>query len=184
MMPGPLAKLTRTPIRRVGGGIFFGFGVVVVTFQVFSSCGLRLNASSSLPVGLYLITADTRANLVEFCPAEPFATLALRRGYRDRGVCTDGGAPLLKPVVAAAGDFVELSTLGISVNGVLLPKTAPLSKDAKGRVLEAWPSGRYPVAPGTVWVSSSYDPRSFDSRYFGPIPTTAIRHRLRAFLTL
>lgn len=184
MMPGPLAKLIRTHIGGVGRCALVGLGVVVGIFQTFRLCGIRINTSPSLPVGLYLVTADTRANLVEFCPAEPFATLALRRGYRDRGVCTDGGAPLLKPVVAAAGDFVELSTLGISVNGVLLPKTAPLSKDAKGRVLEAWPSGRYPVAPGTVWVSSSYDPRSFDSRYFGPIPTTAIRHRLRAFLTL
>ena len=66
----------------------------------------------------------------------------------------------------------------------LLPNTAPLSKDTKGRPLEAWPFGRYVVAPGTVWVASSYHPRSFDSRYFGPISTAAIRHRLKPFLTL
>ena len=80
--------------------------------------------------------------------------------------------------------MVELSARGISVNGVLLPNTAPLSKDTKGRPLEAWPFGRYPVTPGTVWVASSYHPRSFDSRYFGPISTSAIRHRLKTFLTL
>lgn len=184
MMPGPLAKLTRTHIGEVGRCLFLGLGLVVTIFQVFRLCGLRLNLSSSLPVGLYLITADSRANLVEFCPAEPFATLALRRSYRERGVCMDGGAPLLKPVVAKAGDLVELSRGGISVNGVLSPNTAPLSKDTKGRVLEAWPAGRYRVGPGTVWVSSSYDARSFDSRYFGPICATEILHRLRPLFTL
>ena len=124
------------------------------------------------------------ANLVEFCPVEPFATLSIVRGYRDPGACRDGAAPLLKPVVASAGDVVEVSARGISVNGALLPNTAPLTRDTKGRHLEAWPSGRYVVAPGTIWVASSYHPRSFDSRYFGPLSTAAIRHRLKAFLTL
>jgi conjugative transfer signal peptidase TraF len=184
MMAGPLAKLRKTDIGKPGLCVFVGLGVVVSIFQVFSLCGLRINASPSLPVGLYLVTADRSANLVEFCPAEPFATLALSRGYRDPGVCADRGAPLLKPVVAKAGDIVDLSALGISVNGVFLPNTAPLSKDTRDRVLEAWPSGHYRVAPGTVWVSSSYQARSFDSRYFGPIYVAAIRHRLKAFLTL
>ena len=87
-------------------------------------------------------------------------------------------------MVAKAGDLVELSWRGISVNGLLLPNTAPLSKDTKGRPLEPWHSGRFHVAPGAVWVASSYHSRSFDSRYFGPVYTTAIRHRLKAFLTL
>ena len=160
------------------------FGVVVATFQLSGSFGLRINTSPSLPVGLYITTMDAGANLVEFCPAEPFATLAIVRGYRDSGTCRDGAAPLLKPVVAKSGDVVELSARGISVNGLLQLNTAPLSKDTKGRPLEAWPFGRYIVAPDTVWVASSYHPRSFDSRYFGPISTAAIRHRLKAFLTL
>ena len=158
--------------------------VSVAVFQLFGLLGLRINTSPSLPVGLYVVTTDSSANLVEFCPAEPFATLSLIRRYRDPGICRDGGAPLLKPIVAKAGDAVELSGRGISVNGLLLPNTAPLSKDTKGRPLTAWPFGRYPVSPGTVWVASSYHSRSFDSRYFGPVYTTAIRHRLKALLTL
>lgn len=158
--------------------------VLIGVFQVWSIAGLRINTSPSLPVGLYITTANVRANLVEFCPAEPFASLSITRGYRDRGACSDGAAPLLKPVVASAGDVVELSARGISVNGVLLPNTAPLSRDSKGRPLTAWAFGRYVVAPGTVWVASSYHPRSFDSRYFGPLSTGAIRHRVKPFLTL
>lgn len=146
--------------------------------------GLRFNTSPSLPLGLYSITADGTANLAEFCPAEPFATFSIARGYRDPGACRDGAAPLLKPIVASVGDTVELSALGISVNGVLLRNTAPLAKDSAGRPLRPWPFGRYLVARDTVWVASMYEPRSFDSRYFGPLPTSIIRHRLKPFLTL
>jgi conjugative transfer signal peptidase TraF len=158
--------------------------VAIVAFQLFGFLGLRINTSPSLPIGLYVVTSDSSANLIEFCPAEPFAALSLVRGYRDPGACRDRGAPLLKPVVAKAGDLVELSWRGISVNGFLLPNTAPLSKDTKGRPLEPWHFGCFRVAPGTVWVASSYHSRSFDSRYFGPVYTTAIRHRMKAFLTL
>ena len=171
-------------VPKVRRAVLVAVFVSIAVFQLFGFLGLRINTSPSLPVGLYVVTTNGAANLIEFCPAEPFAALSLIRGYRDAGSCQDGGAPLLKPIVAKAGDAVELSGRGISVNGLLLPNTAPLSKDTKGRPLTAWPFGRYPVSPGTVWVASSYHSRSFDSRYFGPVNTTAIRHRMRAFLTL
>jgi len=171
-------------VRKIRRAALVATGVVIATFQLSGALGLRINTSPSLPMGLYIITADAGANLVEFCPVEPFATLSIVQGYRDPGACRDGAAPLLKPVIARFGDVVEVSARGISVNGALLPKTAPLATDTKGRHLEAWPSGRYVVTPGAIWVASSYHPRSFDSRYFGPLSTAAIRHRLKAVLTL
>ncbi len=170
--------------REIRRAALVAFGVVVATFQLSGSLGLRINTSPSLPMGLYITTANVGANMVEFCPAEPFATLSIVRGYRDPGACPDGAAPLLKPVIARSGDVVEVSALGISVDGALLPNTAPLTRDTKGRRLESWPSGRYVVEPETIWVASSYHRRSFDSRYFGPLSTKAIRHRLKAFLIL
>lgn len=161
-----------------------GAGVSIATFQLCGFLGVRINTSPSLPMGLYVTTVDGNAKLVEFCLGEPFATLSIVRGYRHRGTCGDGAAPLLKPIIAKPGDLVEVSSLGLSVNGTLLPNTAPLATDTKGRPLESWPSGRYVVAPGTVWVASPFHRRSFDSRYFGPVATTAIRHRLKAFLIL
>src|SRR5450432_2546816 len=127
--------------REIRRAALIAFGVVVATFQLSGTLGLRINTSPSLPMGLYIATADAGANMVEFCPAEPFATFAIVRGYRDPGNCRDGAAPLLKPVVAESGDVVELSTRGICVNGALLPNTAPLSKDTKRRCLESWPFG-------------------------------------------
>jgi conjugative transfer signal peptidase TraF len=155
---------------------------VIVTLDALTLpvvLGLRINATKSLPVGIYLITNDENAPLVEFCPQGVFSTLSLVRGYRPRGVCPDGGAPLIKQVIAHSGDTVVLSPEGIRVNGRFLTNTAPQQVDTAGRPLTAWPSGVYSVAPGTVWVASTYHPNSFDSRYFGPISLGLIRHRLR-----
>lgn len=158
-------------------------GVAIATFQLCGIVGVRINASPSLPLGLYLTSSRPEANLVEFCPAEPFASLAITRGYRDAGVCRDGATPLMKPIVARAGDVVDVSGQGITVNGRLLPNTAPRNADSQGRPLIPWPFGRYVVAPDTVWVASSHHPRSFDSRYFGPIPVNSIRDHVRPLLT-
>ena len=142
--------------------------------------GLRINTSYSLPLGLYQVTTTESAPLIEFCPAEPFASESSNRGYRSRGItCPDGAVPLLKPIVARAGDVVAVTQTGLSVNGARVPNTAPLQRDRLGRQLQAWPIGRYRVAPGTVWVASTYNAGSYDSRYMGPIDTRLIRRRLR-----
>jgi conjugative transfer signal peptidase TraF len=173
--------------RRVTIARIIGLRCVIalfIGFQFWDIGGLRINTSPSLPLGLYVTSSEPGANLVEFCPSEPFASLALSRRYRDPGACSDGGAPLLKPVVAREGDLVEVSGAGIAVNGHVLPNTAPLHRDTKGRTLTSWPVGRYRVEPGFVWVASSYNPRSFDSRYFGPVATSSIRDHVKPLLTL
>jgi conjugative transfer signal peptidase TraF len=171
-------------LGKIRHAALIGIGISIATFELCGFLGIRINTSPSLPMGLYVTTVDGSAKLVEFCLVEPFATLSIVRGYRHRGTCGDGGAPLLKPVIAKSGDVVDVSSFGLSVNGTSIPNTAPLATDTKGRRLEAWPLGRYVVAPGTVWVASPNHGRSFDSRYFGPVSTGAILHRLKAFLIL
>ncbi|MGD1095922.1 MAG: conjugative transfer signal peptidase TraF [Bryobacteraceae bacterium] len=149
----------------------------VVTIPGLS--GLRINTTNSLPRGAYLITDDLAAPLVEFCPEGVFSALSAARGYRPPGLCPDGAAPLLKPVIARSGDTVVISEAGICVNGRLLPNTSPRRVDSIGRPLTAWPRGTYVVDPTDVWVASTYHPSSFDSRYFGPISIHRIWHRLR-----
>jgi conjugative transfer signal peptidase TraF len=128
---------------------------VLCTFAVFHAAHLRINTSGSLPVGLYAVSAQ--GDYVDFCPDDH--GLSAKRGYRGKGVCPDGAVPLLKPVVARPGDRVFLGPVGMEVNGKLLPRTAPLERDSEGRPLTHWPFGRYTVAPGTLWVASSYDSR-------------------------
>ncbi len=183
MTSGLLRRLDSTRFSVLRRTALLAFGILVLAFQICGSLGIRINTSPSLPLGLYMATHKAVSNLIEFCPAQPFASLAIARGYRDQGTCHDGAAPLLKPVVAEPGDIIDLSSRGIEVNGKLLPDTAPLRRDTKGRFLKAWVFGRYVVEPGTVWVASSYNRRSFDSRYFGPVPTSSIREYLRPLLT-
>jgi conjugative transfer signal peptidase TraF len=176
-------------LRKTNAGmswrIFVTIPIVMVgAFELCGLAGLRINGSPSLPVGLYLVTAHPNANLVEFCPPQPFAEIAIARGYRDVGSCGDGGAPLLKPVIARTRDVVELSPEGIAVNGLRLQNTAPLKNDTKGRPLTSWPPGRYTVGRDCVWVASSYNGRSFDSRYFGPISLGSIRNYVQPWITL
>ena len=158
----------------------------VALFGLFVGCGLggiRINTTPSLPVGIYVV-ADDNSPLIEFCPAGAAGALAARRGYRNAGSCPDGASALLKPIVARAGDVVELTADGIWVNERLIRNTAPLSVDTEHRPLEHYPYGRCVVSQGEVWVASSYNKRSFDSRYYGPVPTRDIRAHLRALLTL
>lgn len=157
--------------------------LLVGAFLVCGVAGIRINASPSLPVGVYVMTSDPSAELAEFCPPEPYASLATRRGYRTDGVCRDGATPLLKPIVAREGDWVEISDAGIRVNGRHLPNSAPRLTDTSGRWMPAVVHRAQRVKPGTVWVVSTYNPRSFDSRYFGPIEMSQIRGRLRPFAT-
>jgi len=149
----------------------------------FQLGGIRVNASSSLPIGLYGITSDKSARLIEFCPMEPFSSMSASRGYRGKGNCPDGAEPLMKPVVAIAGDDVEVSPAGVTVNGRLLPNSAARQSDTHRRRLNHWAYGHHRVSPGTVWVISSFNQRSFDSRYFGPISVASIRSHLRPLLT-
>lgn len=168
-------------VRRAVGIIAIAF---TGPFLIASAVGIRINASTSLPLGLYKETADLHAALIEFCPQEPYASFAAGRGYRSPGNCPDGVTPLMKPIVAEAGDIVDLSERGLTVNGVLLPNTAPRIKDSQNRPMQSWRFGQYRVPRGYVWVASSYNPWSLDSRYFGPIPVSIIRRRLKPFLTL
>ena len=166
--------------------LFVGLIPLPGAFALFGIAGLRINSSASLPVGLYI--ASSAGAFAEFCPDD--YGLSAERDYRHKpllalwakGVCPDGAAPLLKPVVGRAADEIVLSPAGITVNGKLLPHTAPLAQDSAGRPLMHWPFGHYRTAPGTLWVASSYNQRSYDSRYLGPIPQRAVRARLGILL--
>ncbi|HEY7391829.1 MAG TPA: conjugative transfer signal peptidase TraF [Bryobacteraceae bacterium] len=157
------------------GILILAFGPPLLTFLIFDVAQLRINASESLPVGLYRVSPT--GGFVEFCPDDH--GLSALRHYRAKGVCSDGARPLLKPVAAGPGDDVVLGSNGITVNGRFLPNTAPLTRDTEGRPLAHWAYGRYKVPAGMLWVASTYNSRSYDSRYLGPIRETAVRARLQ-----
>jgi conjugative transfer signal peptidase TraF len=157
---------------------------VFLVYAAFRLFGIRINLTSSLERGFYIVSRMPSANLVEFCPEGQAASISLQRGYRTPGgTCPDGGSPLMKPIAAVAGDRVEVTSHGIRVNGKLIPNSAGHFKDHRGRPLNPWPNGEYIVPTESLWVISDFNSWSFDSRYFGPIPSSIVQHRLRPLWT-
>jgi conjugative transfer signal peptidase TraF len=133
-----------------------------------------------MPQGLWWMIGDVgplgRGEIVIVCPPNTDLTRqGTERGYIETGLCPGGYEPLIKSIAATAGDMVTVDPGGILVNDEPLEGTAQLTQDSAGRPLRGFPAGPYRVAPGEVWILSGRDPRSFDSRYFGPVPATSIQ---------
>ena len=89
--------------------------------------------------------------------------LGFDRGYEAREL------PLLKRVVALAGDVVSISSSGVTINGELLPNSAPLSHDEAGRPLAMAQLDHFTLGTDQAFLMG-VTPSSWDSRYFGPVP--------------
>lgn len=154
--------------------------LTMAALLIAHAAGLRVNGTASMPLGLWRVldTKDPlrRGAVVTLCPPDtPSIRLGAARGYIPGGNCPGGYEPLVKPIAAAAGDVVVVSANGVTVNGQPVPGTAQLANDSTGRPLQAVAAGIYPVTAGDVWLLSGHDPRSFDSRYFGPVPAANVQ---------
>lgn len=149
--------------------------------------GVRVNTSPSVPVGFYLAHAERPpavGDVVFLCPPDrPAFDLALARGYIGAGPCSGKYEHLFKVVLAAKSDVVEIGAAGVSVNGRLLPSSAPLDADAAGRALPTLRYGPAALPPGTVLTMTTDNPRSFDARYFGPLDASNIDAVVTPLLT-
>jgi conjugative transfer signal peptidase TraF len=147
--------------------------------------GYRLNMTPSFPVGLWRIDAMQRepnvGDVVFICPPNtPAFDLALVRGYLPRGLCKGGTGPLIKTVAGLAGQEIVVDDR-VHIDGVLLEHSDLRAVDIEGRMLPAFSGGVVPA--GTVFLHSKF-PGSYDSRYFGPVPTAGILGLARPILTL
>lgn len=161
-------------------------GGLLAMFAVSWSAGLRINLTKSLPLGLYRIEhgAPTRGALVLACLPPIIAAFAHKRGYVARGGrCSGGTVPIGKAVMAVPGDTVIVTAAGVQVNGEAVPNSRPLVRDRHGRPILAPPLGIHHVDEGQRWLFAT-SPRSFDSRYFGPISEQYILTVMRPVWTI
>jgi conjugative transfer signal peptidase TraF len=127
---------------------------------------LLWNASPSEPIGLYRLASGggrTGDMVAAFAPIR-FRLLAAKRGYLPEEV------PLIKRIAAAAGDRLCTAGRELRING----RTAAirLQSDIRGRSLPWWQGCRR-LHTGEALILGT-GPRSFDGRYFGPVPTSAL----------
>ncbi len=168
--PPPRSRL-RT--RLVLAGLSAG-GLAALAWASFASPLPRLvyNPSDSVPVGWYRIDPTSRradalpvgSIVLARLPADT-AVLAAQRGYLPAHV------PLLKRVGAVSPQLVCMADGIVHIDGV--PVAAALPADRMGRPLRTWHACRR-LRPGELFLLSTTNPASFDSRYFGPIPAANV----------
>ncbi len=110
---------------------------------------------------------------------------AKRRGYRLERILTVDDRPEM--LALQYGSLVPVSPFtgdpeGIAVNGEVIPGSMVYYRDRLGRELLHMPFGQRVIGPDSLFLFSAHHPRSFDSRYFGPVPQSSIISALSPLL--
>ncbi len=164
--------------------VLVGLAVIVTIVFAGAAAGYRVNMTPSEPLGIWRIRPLRRpvavGDLIFICPPATVVFAEARsRGYLHRGLCKAGSAPLIKSVIAIAGQHVEIGA-NLSVDGRAVANSRLVPRDGAGRLLEASRSGIVP--DGDVFLHSPFS-ASWDSRYFGPIPASGILGLAQEVLT-
>jgi conjugative transfer signal peptidase TraF len=126
------------------------------------------NASNSVPIGLYRLQPVKRLSVTELVAVQPPDLLA---AFLDLNGYLPIGVPMLKRVLALPGQTVCRNGLAIAVDGI---EVGPAhERDGRGRPLPSWQGCRV-IADGDVFVMNWQSADSLDSRYFGPLPASAV----------
>lgn len=172
---------SRRRVRIVLAG-FTACGLAALAWASFVQPLPRLvyNPSDSVAVGWYRVdplhhrpgslqrplSPSLRVDSIVLTTLPPeAAALAAQRGYLPARV------PLLKRVGAIAPQHVCVFDALVWIDGV--PVAAVRPADRLGRPLPSWPQCRQ-LRPGELFLLSSTNPASFDSRYFGPVRTSEV----------
>jgi conjugative transfer signal peptidase TraF len=126
------------------------------------------NASQSVPIGLYRLQEARRLDVTELVavrPPEPLASFLDLNGYLPSGL------PMLKRVLALPGQTVCRTGLTIIVDRIEMGQAR--ERDDRGRPLPVWKGCRI-ITQDEVFLMNWQSTDSFDGRYFGPIPKSAV----------
>jgi conjugative transfer signal peptidase TraF len=165
--------------------IVLSLAILSVLASIGYLAGLRMNLTPSYPLGLWRVEPLRRdvavGDRIFICPPRtPAFELARERGYLGHGLCPGWFSPLIKTVVAVAGQNVVIDG-SIAVDGVQLAHSSVRPTDGEGRALAPASSGVVPR--GQVFLFSEFA-GSYDSRYFGPLPASGalgLAHPLLVF---
>ncbi len=122
-----------------------------------------------------------RGMLVLACLPDEVAKLAYERNYIASGKCKGGYAPVGKYIQAISGDEVRFTSDGTIVNGKLIELSKPYAMDGEGRAMPVMLQDM--VLPKDELVLLNNYAGSFDSRYYGPIPSRYVVGTLNPVLT-
>jgi conjugative transfer signal peptidase TraF len=162
-------RLDCAPPLFVIAGSSFGLAAVLLIGQL-AGLELVINATASEPAGFYRILPPRpvqfhRGMLVIFPVPAPFQSMVYGRGWEKPGT------PLLKNIGALAGDTVCVRNTVYEINGTPMGPVA--ERDRTGLPLPKI-RGCFRIEEGYFLPVSDHSERSFDGRYMGPQPLSAI----------
>ena len=150
--------------------LLWGVAVVCLSSLPWLASHVVYQGSASMPRGWYLGLPVhrplTRGRLVFLDLPPAVQQMAVDRHY------LPPRAVLLKPLAALPGEVLCWEGPTVTAPGTTVTR---LPTDSQGRSLPAQPAGCQVLGPEEMAVLSTYHPRSWDSRYFGPLPVSAIR---------
>lgn len=150
------------PRRQRSLAVLLTVGCLVAAATALLACGIVINETPNLPLGFYRKQPGRPVEKGCFILFElPAAETAARPYARGQ---------LIKQVVAAGGDRVSIGPRGVLVNGAPLENSAQLEADLYGQALPRPVLQNYVLPSGEILALSTHHPRSFDRRYFGPLP--------------
>ena len=153
------------------GTIFTTFAATILLLSTVGGATPHYiwNASNSVPIGLYRVQPATQLTVTELVAVQPPDLLA---AFLDLNGYLPIGVPMLKRVLALPGQTV---CRNIDVGEAH-------ERDARGRPLPVWHGCRV-IADGDIFVMNWQSADSLDSRYFGPLPASAVIGRAVAVWT-
>lgn len=159
--------MTRRPCRVLA---LASAALLLTLFAAYTpwSAWLLYNPSASAPRGWYLRrpVQEPRPGALVLAHLPPaIASFAERRGYLPSSV------PLLKRVGAIAPQHVCMRGGAVRIDARIVGHAR--TRDGAGRPLAAWPGCRK-LRPGEVFLLAAGSAPSFDGRYFGPVPRSAV----------
>ena len=152
-------------------------------FLLFASPGtghLYINTTPSLPEGLYITTDSipVKGDIVVFDAPPEIAGIADARGWKPAGI------PFMKKIGATAGETYEIreedGTLQFYIGTEYIGRV--YEKDSQGRPMPLR-IGKFDVPEGH-FLPIAENEKSFDGRYYGPIPRKCIRSSAKPLLVI
>lgn len=152
---------------------WMGFGLAALGLPAFMTLPVSIvyNPTDSVPRGWYRVGHIDHVDVLQVgsivlarLPAHASA-LAAQRGYLPAGV------PILKRVGAVAPQSVCVREHVVRIDGIAVATVRTL--DGSQRPLPVWQQCRA-LADNELFLLGVTHPASFDSRYFGPIATSAV----------
>ncbi|BCM17803.1 S26 family signal peptidase [Mesorhizobium sp. J8] len=165
------SRLRRSRARKTVAAMVAGLGLIGFSALASPTPLLVWNASASAPIGLYGLGlgAVHSGDFVAVRLPKMVAALADQRGYLPRNV------PLVKRIAALPGQHVCAFNDVIITGGEIVARRVPT--DPQSRTLPWWNECR-PLRRDEVFLINGEAAGSFDSRYFGPVPTQNVIGRL------